>query len=157
MNFKIVLASFLLAGSAQAKPMVDHTKAAEDVKAAVRNLVAGINAHNPDQATAGETADAIGMEAGRPDTLGRSQDRAGFKMSFAQSPSWRVGLIDENVDVARSGDMAIYRGLYHEDSVNDGVPMTHKVHFIAELRRQADGSWKMPWYVVSPTERSHKK
>jgi ketosteroid isomerase-like protein len=66
-------------------------------------------------------------------------------------------LIEESVDVARSGDMALYRGLYNQDSVNDGVPMTHKTRFIAEFRRQAAGGWKMPWYVVSPTERSHKK
>jgi len=157
MTFKIVLAAVLVAGLAQAKPMGDHAKVADEVKAAVRATVAGINAHDPDKAAAYDASDVVSMEGGRPDTLGRDGDRAGFKMTFGYAPQWRVSLISETVEVARSGEMAIYRGLYNQDSVNAGVPMTSKVHFIAEFRRQPDGSWKMPWYVVSPTERSHKK
>ena len=66
-------------------------------------------------------------------------------------------LVEETVDVADSGDMAVYRSTYNEDSVADGVPMTHQVNFIAEFRRQPNGQFKVAWSVVSSIEKSHKK
>ena len=53
--------------------------------------------------------------------------------------------------------MIVYRGTYNEDNGSDGVLMTHKTNFIAEFKRQADGSWRIVWYSVSNMERSHPK
>lgn len=78
-------------------------------------------------------------------------------MGFARDPLWRVSLIDQTVDVARSGDLAVYRGTYNEDNGRAGVLMTHKTNFIAEFRRQSDGSWRIVWYSVSNMEQSHPK
>ena len=59
--------------------------------------------------------------------------------------------------MCNSGDMAIYRGAYHEENGRAGVLMTHKTNFIAEFNRQSDRSWKMVWYSVTNMEQSHPK
>lgn len=120
-------------------------------------MVAGINAHDPDKATAYDAPNVVAQEAGSPTMNGKAADRAGFKMAFGYAPSWRISLIEDSVDVAAAGDMAVYRGSYNEDSVDKGAPRTHVTRLIAEFRRQPDGSWTMPWYVVSPTGPSHPK
>jgi ketosteroid isomerase-like protein len=97
------------------------------------------------------------MECGGPSTVGVEADREGFKLGFAHDADWRVSLIDETVDVASSGDLAVYRGTYNEDSSSAGVPMTHRTNFIAEFKRQSDGPWRIVWYSVSNMERSHPK
>ena len=78
-------------------------------------------------------------------------------MGFARDPNWRVRLIDETVDVASSGDLAVYRGTYDEDNGRAGVLMTHRTNFIAEFKRQSDGSMKIVWYSVSNMEAPHPK
>jgi hypothetical protein len=69
--------------------------------------------------------------------------------------SWRLELIDETVDVASAADVAIYRSTYNENSIVRGVPMTHRVNFIAEFKRQPDHSWKIAWSVVCAQQRPH--
>ena len=153
----LLAVSLAIACGGQARAAVDKARVAAEVKAAVAATVSGINAHDPARATAYDATDVVSMEALRPDSHGLADDMAGFKMAFGYAPSWRLSLVEESVDVADSGEMALYRSTYNEDSVNDGVPMTHHTHFIAEFRRGAEGTWKMLWYVVSPLERSHKK
>ena len=77
-------------------------------------------------------------------------------MGFTRDPLWRVSLIDETVDVASSGDLAVYRGTYNEDNGLARL-ITHKTNFIAEFKRQSDGSWRIVWYSVSNMEQSHPK
>ncbi|MGB7600859.1 MAG: hypothetical protein WBM24_11180 [Candidatus Sulfotelmatobacter sp.] len=76
---------------------------------------------------------------------------------FAAAAFWKVSLIDEAVDVAGPGDLAVYRGIYSEDNARDGLLMTHRTNFIAEFKRQSSGSWRIAWYSVSNVERSHPK
>lgn|GEM_PF-1746863 len=135
----------------------DKTVIAETIKAEVAQLVAGINAHDPSKATAYDAPDIISMECGRPSSVGLEGDKEGFKMGFAREPYWKINLIDEAVDVASSGDLAVYRGTYNEENRRGDVPMTHKVNFIAEFRHRSDGTWKIAWYIVSEMERSHPK
>jgi len=127
------------------------------IKADVAEIVAGINAHDPDRTTKFDAADVVGMEAFNTPIMSAKADKDGFVAAFKESPSWRVGMIDETVDVADAGDMAVYRSTYHEDSTAaDGTPMTHKVSFLAGFKHDADGAWRMHWYVVCAQERSHK-
>lgn len=155
----LLLLVFTLGGtdlSATAGP-VDTAVIAETIKKDVAQLVAGINAHDAVKATAYDAPNIISMECGSPSTIGAEADREGFKMGFAHDPAWRVSLIDETVDVASSGDLAVYRGTYHEESSRAGLPMTHKTNFLAEFKRQNDGAWKIVWYSVSNLEQSHPK
>lgn len=154
----LLLASALawIGPSAAAAP-VDTAAVARSVKRDVAQLVAGLNAHDADKTTAYDADDVISMECGSPSSVGIELDREGFKTGFAHDPDWKVSLIDETVDVASSGDLAVYRGTYHEDNRIDGVLTTHKTNFIAEFKRQSDGSFKMAWYIVANMERPHRK
>ena len=136
---------------------VDTAAIAETIKTDVAQLVAGLNAHDAVKTTAYDAPNIISMECGSPSTIGVEADRDGFKQGFAHDPDWRVSLIDETVDVASSGDLAVYRGTYNEDNGRAGVLMTHKTNFIAEFKRQSDGSWRIVWYSVSNMEQSHPK
>ncbi len=135
----------------------DTAAIAQTIKADVAQVVAGINSHDAVKTTAYDAPDVISMECDSPSTVGVEADREGFKAGFAHDALWRVALIDETVDVAGSGDLAVYRGTYNEDNSRNGVLMTHKTNFLAEFKRQSDGSWKIAWYSVSHVEKSHPK
>lgn len=140
-RLSLVLIAFVIAGTAPSSPAVsvDITAVAATIKADVAQIVAGINAHDAVKTTAYDAPDIISMECGSPSTVGVEADREGFKEGFARDAGWKVSLIDETVDVASSGDLAVYRGTYNEDSSSGGVPMTHKTNFIAEFKRQSNG------------------
>jgi ketosteroid isomerase-like protein len=143
--------------SSTAAVPVDTATVAETIKADVAQLVAGINAHDAVKATAYDAPDIVSMQCGSPPTVGAEADREAFKSGFAHDPLWKVSLIDETVDVAGGGDLAVYRGTYNEDHGLAGVLMTHKTIFMAEFKRQSDGGWRMVWYSVSSMEHSHPK
>jgi ketosteroid isomerase-like protein len=148
----------MLASSSSISAAPSKADVAAMIKAYVAEIVAGINAHDPDRTTKFDAADVIGIEAFNAPIVGAKADQDGFAAAFKESPSWRVGMIDETVDVADAGDIAVYRSTYHEDSTAaDGTPMTHKVSFLAGFKHDADGAWRLHWYVVCPQERSHKK
>ncbi|MFY9844400.1 MAG: DUF4440 domain-containing protein [Terriglobales bacterium] len=136
---------------------VDTATVARTIKGDVAQLVAGLNAHDAFKTTAYDAPDIVSMECGTPLTIGLEADREGFKAGFAHDPLWKVSLIDETVDVASSGDLAVYRGIYNEDNSRAGVLLTHKTNFIAEFKRQDDGAWKIVWYSISNMEKSHPK
>ncbi len=113
----------VVAGSSswRASATVDKTLIAKTIKAEVAQLVAGLSAHDPVKTTAYDTPDVISMECGSPPTVGIDADREGFKAGFAHDPRWKVSLIEETIDVASSGDLAVYRGTYHEDNGHEGM------------------------------------
>lgn len=154
--FLVVLA-FGPTGSSTAVASVDPAAVADTIKKDVAQLVAGLNAHDAVKTTAFDAENVVSMECGSPSTVGLEADREGFRTGFAHDPRWRVSLIGETVDVASSGDLAVYRGTYNEDNSRAGMLMTHKTNFIAEFKRQSNGSWKIVWYSVSNMEQSHPK
>jgi ketosteroid isomerase-like protein len=151
------LLGVLAAGVADAKP-VDKASIEKIVKSEVAEQIAGINAHDAEKATRWEADNIVSMEAGRPPSSSLKDDREGIGMAMKMSPSWRLRMIDETVDVASAGDMAVYRSTYWQDSDDDNhVAMTQKVNFVAGFKKQTDGAWKMTWSVVAAQERPHKK
>jgi ketosteroid isomerase-like protein len=151
-----VSCALLFSSSLSAAPLKVAVAAA--IKANVAEMVAGINAHDPDRTTKFDAPDVIGMESLSPPIIGAKADKEGFAEAFKRAPKWRVKMLDETVDVADAGDMAVYRSTYSEDSVaDDGTPMTHNVNFLAGFRHDPDGSWRVHWYVVNDQARSHKK
>ena len=145
------------AAPAPAAQSVDRTEIARVIKGHVAQIVAGLNAHDPGKTTAFDAPNIVSMECGSPPTVGAAEDRDGFKEGFARDPMWHVRLIEETVDVAGSGDMAVYRGVYNEDGNRAGVLVTHKTNFIAEFQVEGDGRWRMAWYAVIAMESSHPK
>lgn len=151
-----VLSTALLAAAAPAEATpAANARIAATIRADVARLVAGINAHDPAQATMFDASDIVSMEGGRPPSTGATADREGLTIAFRHSPDWRVRLIDETVDVAAAGDMAVYRGTYWQDSSANGQPVTQRVNFVAGFRRERDGRWTIGWSVVAAQERPH--
>lgn len=97
------------------------------------------------------------MESMREPSFGAKADHDGLSMAFKYSPSWHLTMIDESVDVAKAGDMAIYRGTYAEDSAREGVPFTHKGNYVAGFRRDPDGIWRIHWSIIAWQSPSKKK
>ena len=142
----------------QAAPRETDAQIADQLKKDMAELVAGINAHDPVRATAHEAQDVVSMESGRPTSVGLASDRQGIAVAFKYNPDWKVRLIDETVDVAKSHDMAVYRSTYWQDSsTKDGVALTQKVNLIAGFRHPPGKDWEIGWYIVSAMEPSHKK
>ena len=127
------------------------------IKSEVGEIVAGINSKDIDKATKYDAADLVSMESGRAPSVGAKADREGLIMAFKYAPEWHLNLIDESVDVAKAGDMAVYRGTYAEDSTRDGVPFTHTGNYIAGFKHDPDGVWRVHWSVVAWQSASHKK
>jgi len=127
------------------------------IKAEVADEIAGINGKDAAKATAHEAEDTIAMESGRPPIIGKQVYEQGLAMVFKHQPEWRLRMVDESVDVAKAGDMAVYRSTYDEDSARDGVPYTHRGNFIAGFKRDPAGIWRIHWSVVAWQSPSHKK
>ena len=140
-----------------AAPKESQAAIASAIKADVAEIVGGINAKDIAKATKFDAPDLMSMESGREPSAGAKADRDGLSMTFKYAPSWHLSLIDETVDVAKAGDMAIYRGTYAEDSMRDGVPYTHKGNYVAGFRRDPDGLWRVHWSVIAWQSPSKKK
>jgi ketosteroid isomerase-like protein len=153
----MIAAASLLLVPVQSAAAPSQAAIAATIKADVAEMIAGINSKQIDKATKFDAPDLVSMESGREPSVGAKADRDGLSMVFKYEPSWHLTLLDETVDVAKSGDMATYRGTYQEDSLHDGVPFTHKGNYIAGFRRDADGQWRMHWSVVAWQSPSKKK
>ncbi len=123
----------------------------------VAEIIAGINSKDIDKTTKYDAPDLLSMESGRPPSSGIKADHDGLSMAFKHSPSWHLTLINETVDVAKAGDMAVYRGTYAEDSTRDGVPFTHTGNYVAGFRLDPDGIWRVHWSIIAWQTPSHKK
>lgn len=157
--FAIIAATGLICLSAESSAEVTRTQVAiaSTIKADVAEIIDGINSKNIDEATRFDAPDLISMESMREPSVGAKADRDGLSLAFKYAPSWHLAMIDEVVDVAHAGDMAIYRGTYAEDSLRDGVSYTHKGNYIAGFRRDPDGIWRVHWSVIAWQSPSQKK
>lgn len=127
------------------------------VEAEVAEMIAGINSKNADMATRYDAPDIIVMQSFNPPAVGRETDRSGYVESFRRNQGWHITKIDEKVDISKGDDLAVYRGTYNEDAINNGALMTHRVDYLAGFAQDADGVWRMHWAVINPEEHAHKK
>jgi ketosteroid isomerase-like protein len=127
------------------------------IRSEVAEIVAGINSKDIDKATKYDAPDLVSMESGRAPSIGTKAEHDGLSMAFKYSPDWHLTMIDETVDVAKGGDMAVYRGTYAEDSTRDRMPFTHTGNYVAGFMLDPDGVWRAHWSVVSWQTPSHKK
>ena len=147
------IAAALACSPAQSAPLPIDAK----IRSAVAEIVEGINSKDIAKATKYDAPDLVSMESGRTPSVGAKADHDGLAMTFKYAPSWHLTKIDETVDVAKSGDMAVYRGTYAEDSIHDGVPFTHTGNYIAGFKHDADGAWRVHWSAIAWQSPSHKK
>jgi ketosteroid isomerase-like protein len=134
-----------------AKPAVDTAKIADAVKADATQRVADVNAHDPAKYASHFAADAVAIRNGRANAVGGAAIQADFARVMAAAPDLHVVLSDATVDVASSGDLAVFRAT---SVATETDPKTHKSvtatrNSLAEYKLQADGSWKIEWSVIS--------
>ncbi len=133
-----------------AAPAADTAAVATAVKADVAQLVTAINAHDATKVGSHDAPDVVVMFHGAPNAVDPAADVQGMKQALAD-PAFKVTLLDETVDVPASADMAVYRATYNQDFTDPKAHkvMTAKVNYLAGYKKQADGTWKIEWYVVS--------
>lgn len=123
------------------------------VKADIDQLVRDFNAHDAVKVAAHDVADVVQMSHGGPNIVGAAMDLEANRQQLAADPSAHIAVADPRIDVAASGDMAIYRSSYVFTSTGEktGRPIVEAGNYLAGYRLQADGTWKMQWSVVSDT------
>ena len=136
-----------------AKPAADTGKIAAAVKADVAQLVTDFNAHDAAKVAGHDAADVIQMAHGQANTVGAAADLASNQKGFAANQNPHVTVANEAVDVATSGDMAVYRSTYVFTATD---PKTKKVvtengNYLAGYKLQPDGSWKISWSIIADT------
>jgi ketosteroid isomerase-like protein len=131
---------------------VDTAKIADAVKADAQQLVADFNAKDAVKATAHDAPDYVGMFHGAPNVVGPAQDLELTKQQVAD-PAVDLKVSDESVDVAKAGDMAVYRSTYAYSFTDPKTkrPTTETGNWLLGYKAQPDGSWKIAWGVVSDT------
>ena len=153
-----VLMAASLAACGPTKPAatpaaVDTAKIATDIKADMADLVAAYNAHDADKSSAHNATDVVQMFHGGPNITGAAAALEENKKQAAADPTFHVTLANEVVDVASAGDMAVYRSSYVVSFTDPKTkkPGAESGNYLAGYKKQADGSWKIAWSVVSDT------
>ena len=142
----------LLSGSLSAHPAVDTAKVADAVKADAHLVVQQFNAREVDKGVAHDAPNYVGMFHGMPNVNGPAEDLAATKQQ-ASDPAANLSVSNEVVDVAASGEMAVYRATYAYTLTDPATskPMIEQGNWLLGYKIQPDGSWKVTWGVASDT------
>ena len=130
----------------------DTGKIADAVKADVSTLVTAFNAHDADKSVSFDAPDYVGMMHGLPNVAGPQGDLALTKQQLAD-PAAKLEVSGEDVSVAAAGDRAMFQSTYAYTFTDPATkkPKTEHGNWLAGFRKQADGSYKIKWSVVSDT------
>lgn len=138
------------APQAAATPAADPAKVAEEVKAAIKTQVEAYAARDPAKAASIVAPDLVTMFHGAPNTVGLAPNLEVMKAQMAD-PALKLEVSDETVDVAASGDLAVYHATYRFTFTNPATrqPATEVGNWVAVFKRQPDGAMKMSKDVIS--------
>ena len=130
----------------------DTGKIADAVKANAAAMVTAFNTHDADKAVSFDAPDYVGMMHGMPNVVGPAADLALTKQQIAD-PAAKLEVSDEDVSVAAAGDRAMFQSTYAYTYTDPATkkPRTEHGNWLAGFRKQADGSYKIKWSVVSDT------
>jgi ketosteroid isomerase-like protein len=145
-------AALTLLAACNAAPHIDAAKVGDEVKANMTEMVAAFAARDADKAVSWDAPDFVGMFHGAPNVSGTEGDLALTKEQVAD-PAMKFSVSDAAVDVAASGDLAVWRASYSY-SFTDPItkkPKTEVGNWVVGWKRQADGAMKESWGVVSDT------
>ncbi|MDQ2861340.1 MAG: hypothetical protein M3T55_11595 [Pseudomonadota bacterium] len=151
----VLMAASLVACTKPAadKPVADTGKIAAAVKADADQGVADFNAHDAVKSASHDAPDMVAMFHGAPNTVGADADLATTKQIFADSPNTKFSVTGESVDVAASGDMAVYRATYSYayNDLKTKKPIVETGNYVVGYKKQPDGSWKQAWDILADT------
>jgi ketosteroid isomerase-like protein len=125
-------------------PAADRGKVAAEVKAAIKTQVDAYAARDAAAAASIAATDMLGMFHGEANVVGKQAVLGQIKAQMAD-PALKLSVSDETVDVAASGDLAVYRATYHFTYTSPATkgPSTEAGNWVAVFSRQSDGTMKM--------------
>ncbi|HEY1880696.1 MAG TPA: hypothetical protein VGG68_12255 [Caulobacteraceae bacterium] len=134
-----------------APPAADPGKIADTVKADVALAAADFNAHDAVKLSSHDAPNVVGMVHGAPNVVGAADALINNQKNFDADPSQHVTIANETVDVAGSGEMAVYRSTYVLTATDpkSKKTVTENGNYLAEYKLQPDGSWKIAWSIIS--------
>ena len=116
-----------------------------------KSLVAELNARDAVKTVAHNAPGSVVMFHGAPN-IGPDADLVLTKQ-MVTDPALQMALSNETVDVAASGDMAVFRASYTTTATDPKTnkPMTETGNWLAGYKQQSDGSWKIVWSIGADT------
>lgn len=140
-------AALLMAGPsvASARP-VGHTAPSADIaalEAASDSLFAAWRDKKPEAILSHFADDAVAMESFAPAMNGKAA-MAEYVNGIVHDPNFSLRMTRLKTDVSKSGDLGYVRGTYDLAYTDPRSKALTKAagHFIAILKKRADGSWK---------------
>jgi len=99
-----------------------------------------------------DAAGVVFMFHGQPNVVGVDADLADTKAQMAD-PAVKLAVSNETVEVASSGDMAVWHSTYARTSTDPKTktPITENGNWLMGYKQQSDGSWKITWSIASDT------
>ena len=147
-----MVAGLALVAGCNSAPAADGAKAREEVKSAMAGIVAAFVARDADKAVSWDGPDFVGIFHGTPNVIGQEADRAITKEQVAD-PGMKFSVGDEAIEVAASGDLAVWRATYSYTFTDPKTnqPKTEVGNWVVMWKRGSDGAMKETWSVVSDT------
>jgi ketosteroid isomerase-like protein len=140
------------APTAAQTPRIDTEKIATEIKADMAQLIAAFNARDAAGVASHDAPNIVQMVSGRENIVGAEADLLQDRREFEANPKARTTLSAESVEVARSGEMAVFRATYtynFEDT--HAGRTTQEGNYVAGYKLQPDGSWKIEWAISAET------
>jgi uncharacterized protein (TIGR02246 family) len=154
----------LVAGCNQAPPPVDTAAAVQAVKDGDAAQLKAAQALDAAGVAAGYTDDVTVLCPNQPLVAGK--DAAQKTWAAMLVPGTQITWAPSKVEVAASGDLAYDQGTYTVSTPGpDGKPVSDKGKYLAVVKKQADGSWKvsedmwnsdLPAAAAAPTKKKGK-
>lgn len=142
----------LVSACTQKSEAVDTAKVESEVRATVDATIAAFNAKDAEKATSMDAPDYVGMFHGAANIVGPEQDLAVTREQLASlSAPLEVG--KATVDVSSAGDMAVWAApyVYQFTDAKTKAPTVEHGNWVLVFKRQADGTMKVRYGIVSDT------
>lgn len=125
---------------------------AAEVKAAIHTQVQAYVSRDEAKAASVLAPDIKTFFHGEPNVVGIAAAKAAIKAQLAL-PNVKLEVSDETVDVAASGDLAIYHATYRFSFTNPATkqPFVEVGNWVAIFKRQPDGVMRLSTDIVSNT------
>jgi len=120
------------------------------VKADANQLVADLNARDAAKAVAHDGADIVNMQHGAANYVGVDADLATTKL-MVSDPNFKLAVSNESVDLAASGDLAVYHATYTYTFTSPAskAAASETGNLLLGYKKQSDGKLKLSWTVLS--------
>lgn len=137
-------------GPASAAP--EPAKVVAEVKDAIKTQVDAYAARDAGKAARIAAPDLVTMFHGEANVVGLEPNMVVMKAQMSD-PALKLEVSDETVEVAASGDLAVYHAIYRFTFTNPATkqPATEVGNWVAVFKRQADGAMKMSRDIIADT------